>query len=158
MTAEGGQMTNIQASDRQRLGDSVVYSFFQKWEQPIRSGKVRIFFRKRIPSQRPWRVYFYVGSPKAEIIGSAAVDKLEELSKKEALLLIDQGCISYEELDKYIGDRKTVGAIYISEFRFFSEPVSLSKIRTKISLSPPQNFQKLSESEQSIIEGMASVS
>lgn len=155
MTAKGPNMTNVQQSDREHSAGSVVYSFFQKWEQPIRSGKVRLFFRKRFPSQKPDRVYFYIGSPIAAVIGSAAVEKVERISKKYALSLAEQGCISRDELAEYIGEREDVGAIYLMDFRLFKEPVALRKLQEKISLLPPQNFQKLSETALSVIEDLA---
>ncbi|MGO9772270.1 MAG: hypothetical protein ACLPSW_22515 [Roseiarcus sp.] len=149
-------MTSVGAIDRDRPAGSVVYSFFQKWERPIRSGEVQIFFRKRFPSQKPERVYFYIGSPTSALIGSAAVEKLENIEKKDALFRAEQGCISRDELDRYIGDRETVGAFYLVDFRLFKHPVSLKRIHEKIGLLPPQNFQKLSKSECSVIEELAS--
>jgi predicted transcriptional regulator len=158
MTTKEPNMTSGQASDRDHSAGSVVYSFFQKWEQPIRSGKVRLFFRKRFPSQKPARVYFYIGSPIASVIGSAAVEKMERLSQKDALSLAEQGCISRDELASYIGERESVGAIYLMDFRLFKKPVALIRLQEKIGLLPPQNFQKLSEAALSVIEDMASES
>ena len=149
-------MNSIGAIERSSPAGSVVYSFFQKWEGPIRSGEVQIFFRKRFPSQKPERVYFYIGSPTSSLIGSAAVEKIEQISKKDALSRAEQGCISRAELDRYIGDREAVGAIFLADLRLFKQPVLLSDVQERIGLLPPQNFQKLSNSECSVIEELAS--
>lgn len=136
---------------------SVIYSFFDKWEQPLRAGKVGVFFRKRFPSKKPKNVYFYIGAPVMAVIGRAAVTKIERLSKKDALSLADQGSISRDELDRYIGDRNSVGAIHIDDFEFFAHPVSASAISSVIVFSPPQNFQKISEEEEAVIGGLVNV-
>lgn len=132
--------------------DFVLYSFFHKWEKPLRDGLIRVFFRKRFPSKTPRRVYFYIGSPAMSVIGSAKIEKIETLTKHSAQLLASHGHISIEELNKYIGSRDSVGAIHISDFQFFSSPIHINKLTNEIGLLPPQNFQKLSFEERELIE------
>lgn len=133
----------------------VLYSFFQKWEKPLREEQVRVFFRKRFPSKTPKRVYFYIGSPAMSVIGSAKIDKIERVKKADAISLARLGSISIDELDKYIGDRETVGALHISDFQFFNNPIPIGALSAEIGLLPPQNFQKLSNEEHELIERLS---
>lgn len=134
-------------------GRSVVYSFFNKWEAPLKSGKVHLFFRKRFPSKLPDRVYFYIGAPVMSVVGSAKVTKIERVSASQALSLAPRGCIPEAELAKYLADRDSVGAIYMDCFEFFNRPVSADDISSRMVFSPPQNFQNLSaEDEKMLVE------
>ncbi|WP_143738536.1 hypothetical protein [Erythrobacter colymbi] len=130
---------------------SVVYSFFSKWESLLRSGKVKLFFRKRCPAHLPPRVYFYIGSPKKQLIGSAAVTRIDRISKDDALSLAHHGCISGDELSDYIGMSKSVAALWIDDLDFFRHPLSANQIMDEIGLSPPQNFQKISTESEILI-------
>ncbi len=136
-------------------GHSVVYSFFNRWEEPLRSEKVRVFFRKRFPSKLPDRVYFYIGAPVKSVIGSARVSEIKRLSAKDALDLSSLGCIPKTELANYLGDRESVGAIYLDEFDFFPRPVELVEIENVMSFSPPQNFQNLDADEERMLRELA---
>lgn len=134
-------------------GHAVVYSFFNKWEAPLRSGSVHVFFRNRFPSKLPRRVYFYIGAPVMAVVGRAKLKKIERVSASQALGLAPQGCISETELAKYMADRDTVGVIHMEGFEFFDHPVSAADISTRIAFSPPQNFQNLSaEDEEMLME------
>lgn len=130
---------------------SVVFSFFYKWEVLLRSGDVKLFFRKRCPSQLPPRVYFYIGSPLKQLIGSAAVKRIDRLSKIDALSVANYGRISIDELSEYIGQSSSVGALWIDDLDFFERPISADQMMHEIGLSPPQNFQKISSQSESLI-------
>lgn len=147
-------MTNSTASDDQS-SNSVIYSFFSKWEEPLRQGRVKVFFRKRLPSRPPKRVYFYIGAPVMAIIGSAKVSKIERISAKQALSLADRGCISDLELKKYLGDRDSVGAIHMQNFEFFDRPVSVADISREMVFSPPQNFQNIDADDEAVLRELA---
>ena len=135
--------------------DFVLYSFFHKWEKPLRDEQVRVFFRKRFPSTTPKRVYFYIGSPAMSVIGSAKIDKIERVKRDDAFSLASLGSISIDELNKYLGDRETVGALHISDFRFFDSPIPIGILSAEIGLLPPQNFQKFSDEERELIESLS---
>ena len=138
---------------QERRGHSVVYSFFNKWEAPLRSGKVHVFFRKRYPSKMPQRVYFYIGAPLMAVVGSARITKIERVTAGQALSLAHRGCIPETELAKYLADRESVGAIHMDNFEFFNHPVSADDISSRMVFSPPQNFQNLSaEDEEMLME------
>lgn len=154
MSAKGPRTGDMHGTDVKSSNHSVVYSFFHKWEVPLRAGRVHLFFRKRYPIQKPSRVYFYVGSPLMAIIGSASVVGVARLPKDEALLLADDGCISVRELSNYIGDSQAVGVIRIDDFEFFENPIPAYKVAAEIGLSPPQNFQKISAEEEAAIRGL----
>ncbi|TIX93551.1 hypothetical protein [Rhizobium sp. P44RR-XXIV] len=140
---------------QERRAHSVVYSFFSRWEEPLRSENVRVFFRKRFPSKLPNRVYFYIGAPVKSIIGSASVSDIKRLHVQEALDLSSLGCITKAELANYLGERESVGAIYLDDFEFFPRPVGLLQIENVISFSPPQNFQNLDAEEEQMLKELA---
>ncbi|MBB4642746.1 hypothetical protein [Rhizorhapis suberifaciens] len=145
-------MSEENVAQKQR-GHSVVYSFFNKWEAPLRSGKVHVFFRKRFPSKSPVRVYFYIGAPVMAVVGSAKISKIERVSADQALSLAPRGCISEDELAKYLADRDSVGAIHMEDFIFFDKPVQADEISSRMVFSPPQNFQNISaEDEEMLME------
>jgi predicted transcriptional regulator len=133
---------------------SVIFSFFEKWEAPLRSGKVSVFFRKRFPRELPNRVYFYIGAPRMAIIGSAAVKSIELISSHHALSLAERGVISQEELSRYLRGRDSVGAIHIGDFDFFPRPACLGEITRTMVFSPPQNFQKIQSGDEQILEAI----
>lgn len=157
MRDENSQTASQQELKATSVNGSVVYSFFHKWEEPLRAGRVLLFFRKRYPVSKPSRVYFYIGAPIKAIIGSAAVDRIDCVSKDEALLLAGDGCISLDELSKYIGHSNTVGALWIEDFHFFDHPIPASKVMEEIGLSPPQNFQKISADDEAAIRKLTHV-
>lgn len=157
MSLKADQVGSRQRSNEERSGESVVYSFFQKWENPLRAGRVRLFFRKRCPVQKPARVYFYVGTPLKALIGSAAVSRIDRVSREEALLLTEKGCISPEELLRYIAHNSSVGVIWIEDFQFFDESIPASTLLAEIGLSPPQNFQKISAEDEAAIRKLINV-
>lgn len=140
--------------NQERRGHSVVYSFFNKWDEPLRSGKVHVFFRKRFPSKPPHRVYFYIGAPIMAVVGSARITKIERVSAREALSLAHRGCIPESELAKYLADRDSVGAIHMDSFEFFNHPVSANDISSRMVFSPPQNFQNLSAEDEAMLKEM----
>lgn len=142
---------NIEPPVQGRADYSVVYSFFNKWEEPLRGGRVHVFFRKRFPSRLPQRVYFYIGAPVMAVVGSARITKIERVSVEQALELSDKGCIPKAELTRYLGDRDSVGAIHMDDFSFFKNPVSADALASSIVFSPPQNFQNLSNDDEEVL-------
>lgn len=140
--------------NQERRGHSVVFSFFNKWEEPLRSGKVNVFFRKRFPSKLPNRVYFYIGAPIMAVVGSAKITKIERVSASQALSLAPQGCIPEIELAKYLAGRDSVGAIHMDNFEFFNHPVGADDISSRMVFSPPQNFQNISAEDEAMLMEM----
>ena len=124
---------------------SVVYSFEGRWEEPIRHGKVRVFFRKRRPVKSPKRIFLYLGVPVKKIIGFADVQKIEPVRLDEAISARARGAITENELIKYIGENGTVHAIYIEKPTMFSQPFELSELNDQFGFSPPQSFSNVDE-------------
>lgn len=134
---------------------AVVYSFAGRWEQPIREGLVRVFFRKRRPVRVPNRIFFYVGVPVKAIIGFAEVQGISELDLPEALAIRDEGAISADELSSYIGQNGRVNAIRISKPTLFVTHLELRKLNDEFHFNPPQSFSIMSDSFEAKLLGLA---
>ena len=132
---------------------SVVYSFDGRWEEPLVSGRVKVFFRKRRPVVTPGRVFIYVGVPVKQVIGFAAVKKIETVDLEAALRIKESGAITENELVSYIGADRTVSAIWIGEPTIFSEPFTLSSLNDLHSFNPPQSFSNVSVDFESFLLG-----
>ena len=131
---------------------SVVYSFEGRWEEPLRLGRIRVFFRKRRPVALPQKVFFYVGVPVKQIIGFSNVERIEPNNLSQAKSARKSGAITENELIKYIGDSGTVHAIYIGEPTIFPEPFELRELETNFGFSPPQSFSNVgSDFEDTLI-------
>lgn len=131
---------------------SVVYSFEGRWEEPLRIGSVRVFFRKRRPVVLPEMVFFYVGVPVKQIIGFSNVERIEPTNLSQAKSARKSGAITENELIKYIGDRVAVHAIYIGEPTIFPEPFELRELENNFGFSPPQSFSNVgSDFEKALI-------
>lgn len=124
---------------------SVVYSFEGRWEEPLRRGEVRVFFRKRRPVILPDRVFLYLGVPVKQIIGFCQVDSIEEVDLKMAISLRKRGAITENELIKYIGEKGSVHAIHVSVPTIFQKTLHLVELEDKFGFSPPQSFSNVSE-------------
>ncbi|MBB6190871.1 putative transcriptional regulator [Sphingobium wenxiniae] len=124
---------------------AVVYSFEGRWEDSLRSGKVRVFFRKRRPVNVPERIYLYVGVPIKKIIGYAEVDKIADISQSEAISIKSYGHITKDEIVTYMGERKYINAIYIKNHKIFKTPLSLNFLEENFGFNPPQSFSNLDE-------------
>lgn len=132
---------------------SVVYSFEGRWEDALRKGGVRVFFRKRRPTKLPRRVFFYVGVPVKAIIGYAEVESISSTSLSEAVAIRNLGEISENELTKYIGQRGSVNAIRISSPIIFAKPICLSALKEQFSFNPPQSFSILGDDFEAALIG-----
>ena len=122
---------------------SVVYSFEGRWEEALRQGSVRVFFRKRRPVIIPDRVYLYVGVPVKKIIGSCAIENIESVDLPSATSLRKEGAITENELIKYIGETGSVHAIHISAPTIFDSPLPLKELEDEFGFSPPQSFSNV---------------
>ena len=131
---------------------SVVYSFNGRWLEALKSGAVKVFFRKKCPTATPSRVYLYVGAPIKEIIGYAEVQHIQDVSLDEALSLTEQGAISPQEVANYVGNGSSVHAIWIHSLILFSEPLSLLELREATSFNPPQSFCNISKELQEMLD------
>lgn len=134
-------------------GASVVYSFNGRWEEVLRKGSVRVFFRKRRPTKLPKRVFFYVGVPVKAIIGYAEVEGICNTSLGEAVAIRKLGEITESELIRYIGQRGNVSAIRISPPIIFTKPVDLAALKEQFSFNPPQSFSILSDDFEAALIG-----
>ena len=118
----------------------VIYSFQGRWEESIRRGDVRVFFRKRRPVKLPGRVFFYIGSPVKSVIGCSDVEAVNEVTLCEAISIRRDGAITENELIEYIGKGGSVYAIWIGVPMVFSEPYLLEDMKREFGFNPPQSF------------------
>lgn len=126
---------------------SVIFSFKEKWLEPLKNGQVKVFFRKRTPRAKPRRVYFYVGSPISAIIGWAEVLELQRLVVQDALDMTSDGAIARDELERYLNGSPSVGVLRLGVPVLFSEPLTVSAVRRLFNFHPPQNFFQISGDE-----------
>ena len=124
---------------------SVVYSFSGRWEEPLRLGNVKVFFRKRRPVISPDRVFLYVGVPAKRIIGYAGVQKISPVGLTEAIEMRSLGAITENELIKYIGAGGSVHAIHIDKPMLFEKPFALEELDRDFGFSPPQSFSNVDD-------------
>jgi predicted transcriptional regulator len=124
--------------------NSVVYSFEGRWEVPLRSGDVRVFFRKRRPIQAPRLVFLYVGVPVKAIIGFAQLVSISEVTLDDACEIRNEGSIAVSELSKYIGAMGKVHALRIDRPVLFRSPFGLDRLSAKYGFNPPQSFSIMS--------------
>lgn len=134
---------------------SVIYSFQGRWEQLLRSGDIRVFFRKRRPIRLPERVFIYVGVPVKAVIGFAAVESIFEVSLSQAKAMASEGRISAFELEKYIGHEGAAHAIRIDEVVLFENPRTLSHLNQNFGFNPPQSFSIVDASLEGALLGSA---
>ena len=123
---------------------SVVYSFNGRWEEPLSSGEVKVFFRKRRPVINPSRVFFYIGVPVKKVIGFADVTIVEPVDLAAAIRIKRSGAISENELIAYIGQVGTVNAIWIGKPTIFQRPFPISDLHELYGFNPPQSFSNVS--------------
>lgn len=135
--------------------NSVIYSFKGKWLDPIVNGKVKVFFRKTVPREKPGRVYFYIGVPTSAIIGWAEVSGVERVGTKAALRMAKEGAIDRNELAEYLEGRETVGVFKLGQPNLFPSPISVSDAQRIFNFHPPQNFIRISEENASQLDGFA---
>lgn len=135
--------------------NSVIYSFKGKWLELIVEGRVKVFFRKRFPRERPSRIYFYVGAPTSAIIGWAEVSGLERVETKTALGMAKEGAIDRGELAEYLEGAESVGVFKLGSPHLFPTPLSVSDVRRIFNFHPPQNFVQIDEEDASKLNELA---
>lgn len=133
----------------------VIYSFDGRWEEPLRRGDVRVFFRKRRPVRMPSRVFIYLGVPVKAIIGSAKVESISAVTLDEAIAIRRDGAITENELIKYIGDKGSVHAIRIDEIKIFTKAFSLDELNRDFNFNPPQSFSIMSAEIEGALLGQS---
>lgn len=141
--------------NKNNQGNSVIYSFKGKWLEPILEGRVKAFFRKRFPREKPGRVYFYVGAPTSAIVGWAEVSDLQRVETKTALEMTKEGAIDRSELVKYLEGTEFVGVFKLGLPIIFSSPLSVSHVRRIFNFYPPQNFVQIDEEDASKLDELA---
>jgi len=135
-----------------KKNQSVVYSFEGRWEEPLRSGAIRVFFRKRRPLKFPNRVFLYVGVPVKAIIGFAEVESIVEVTLNQSKAIQTEGAITENELVRYIGDHGKVHAIRIGRPTIFPERFDLRELKEEYGFNPPQSFSIMNDNlERSIL-------
>lgn len=134
---------------------SVIYSFDGRWEEPLRRGEVRVFFRKRRPVRIPSRVFIYLGVPVKAIIGSAKVKSIKSVTLKEAIDERSDGAITENELIKYIGDKEYIHAIRIDHVKLFTRSFKLDELSRDFSFNPPQSFSIASTEIENALLGLS---
>jgi len=133
----------------------VIYSFKHRWLEPLKNGKVKLFFRKRVPSIKPKRIYLYVGTPVSSIIGWANVLELQRVSSEVAFNMAPEGAIDSEDLEGYLNGSQSVGVIHLGKPHFFSKPLNVSAVRRIFNFHPPQNFVQISGENASKLDNLA---
>jgi predicted transcriptional regulator len=136
----------------QEKSTAVIYSFKEKWRQPLEKGEVSVFFRKRPPKAKCDRVYLYIGSPASSIIGWAPVSEIRISSPASALEFVQQGKIELQELKEYLKGSKEVGLIFIGKPFLFEKPIGVSEIRKIFNFYPPQNFVRVPQEACEMLE------
>ncbi|WP_199258251.1 hypothetical protein [Paracoccus binzhouensis] len=131
---------------------SVIYSFKGKWLEPIVEGRVKAFFRKRFPREKPSRVYFYVGAPTSSIIGWAEVSSLERVETNTALGMTKEGAIDRRDLAEYLAGAESVGVFKLGQPNLFALPLTVSDVRRIFNFHPPQNFVQIDEDDASKLD------
>lgn len=131
-------------NEKTERSGSVIYSFNGRWEEALCSGNVRVFFRKKRPVTLPERVFFYVGVPVKRIIGYAYIDDIDLVNFNEAVSIRHQGCITENELIKYIGSGGSVYALKIRKTVIFRVPIDLEYLSEEFGFNPPQSFSNVS--------------
>lgn len=101
-------------------------------------------------------VVIYVSSPKQAVVGSFKVDSIVEKPTPDLWEEVkDIAGISREEFyDYYKGVKVGVG-IFFKDFRRFSQPVELHRLRNKLpDLKPPQSFRYLTDRQFNTVNSL----
>lgn len=137
------------------MSDVVLMSIEPEWVQKIFNRRKKYEYRKVAPATSPpFPVVVYSTSPQKEIVGEIeVVDSLSEPPNA----LIDQTIADTphhrDEIRQYFGDRDVGHALGIGTIVEYDQPVSLSEMREKHNLNPPQNFSYITKEEYSSIHG-----
>lgn len=122
----------------------VLLSIKPEWANLIYSGQKKLEWRKTRPSnykiplslRYPFTVYLYETAPIKRITGYFICNAIIRIYSDQAILFNNemQGCISSEDLIKYIGDKRQLYAWEITKSVKFNRPYQLYK-------RPPQSWQ-----------------
>lgn len=122
----------------------VILSIKPKWADLIYSGQKKIEWRKSRPAiyrlplslRYPFTVYLYETAPIKRITGYFICNAITRIYTDQAILFNNemQGCISSEDLIKYIGDKHQLYAWEITNPVIFNRPFQLYN-------RPPQSWQ-----------------
>lgn len=122
----------------------VILSIKPQWADLIYSGEKKIEWRKTRPSihkiplslRYPFTVYLYETAPIKRVTGYFICNAIIRIFSDQALLFNNnlQGCISSEDLIKYIGKKSYLYAWEITDPTIFEHPLQLLD-------SPPQSWR-----------------
>lgn len=129
---------------------NIILSIKPKWAELIYSGKKTIEWRKSFPKRENIEcVYLYETAPVKKITGFFIWDGFEKLvfsepkEKKDihtdAQKIIDAGCVPFEDLKKYKGDRFNLFGWKIKNPQKYKEPLNLSFFNFERE-RPPQSW------------------
>lgn len=121
---------------------NIILSIKPKWAELIYSGKKTIEWRKSFPKRGNIEcVYLYETAPVKKITGffTLAEIKIYMLSDafKQMKEIIEMGCVSVDDLQKYKGNRDCIYGWNIDKVTRFSEPWDLQYVNLK---RPPQSW------------------
>jgi predicted transcriptional regulator len=144
------------ATSPESASDSIVVSFDSRWEDIFLTKSISGFIRKRLPKTHATKyVYFYFGGPSRQISLRGRVREITEISVKDALSLATSLCISKEEISAYCEGTPTIGICKIHKLQKARQPVSLEKLRSRLSFFPPQSFVILALEAKRAIDELA---
>lgn len=124
----------------------IILSIKPEWADLIYSGRKKIEWRKTRPlSWLPLYVYLYETAPIKKITGYFFCKEILKIHTNEAILFNKnrEGCISSDDLMKYIGNNPYIYAWEVSDFVIFDRPMELKEFYSKGSpvLRSPQSWQ-----------------
>ena len=134
-------MSDFHSRNKADISETVVFSFEDRWKQPILGNEVNVFFRKRVPtSSVPRQVLFYISSPTSSIVGFARILSIAKVTKAVAVEHRLAGAISELELTRYMSNRDDIHMITMADQHIFGHQVPLAKLLSLGIFHPPQNF------------------
>lgn len=129
-------------------GVSIILSCSATSLSDISKHNVGGLIRRKAPSVKVGRVYFYATSPVSAVIGYAGVVSQEKITADDACGLSEFLCLSSGYIREYVGHRPFVGLIRFGNVSISKHPIGLNKLADLTGLRPPQNFQVISDEEE----------
>ena len=139
--------------------EAIVVSFHRQWLAPLTQGLVRSIIRKRVPRLSPVsRLYAYVASPVASIVGCFDVSGIESgLRRSQAYSQARDLCLTKQEIDEYwAAGENGIGIYHLGRGEMFRKRLPLREIRKSLVFHPPQSFLFLSVDGERILRELAS--
>lgn len=131
----------------------VVVSFDARWLEPIIKRQVRLVLRKRVPrSTSPHWMYVYINSPESVLMARARVKQVVSLSLRDAIERRNTSILTTEEINKYFGGAREIGAYELGDIQLASNPLQLMWLRKHMTFNPPQSFFFLAVKAQEFID------